>query len=141
MTEVQIALVKQSWSFFRKLDPVLVGDVFYGKLFIMAPELKTMFHISMEEQSRKIVEMLSQIVSHLHHLDQLGEDITQLAQRHVQYGVKAHHYNTVSIALLWTLQHGLGRDWNEQVKEAWETCFNALSESMIKASGYSTKSY
>jgi len=140
MTDVQIALVKQTWSFFRKLDPVLVGDVFYGKLFVIAPELKGMFHTSMEVQSRKIVDMLSLIVGHLHDLDQLSEEITQLAQRHVHYGVKAHHYKTVCTALLWTLQHGLGRDWNEEVKDAWETCFTILSDSMIKASGYSPKS-
>lgn len=140
MTEVQIALVKQTWSFFRKLDPVLVGDVFYGKLFVLSPELKGMFHASMDLQSKKIVDMLSLIVGHLHALDQLSDDIAQLAQRHVDYGVKAHHYKIVGTALLWTLQHGLGRDWNEQVKDAWETCFTILSDSMIKASGYSTKS-
>ena len=140
MTEVQVALVKQTWSFFRKLDPVLVGDVFYGKLFVLAPELKNLFHTPHEEQSKKIVDMLSLIVGHLHQLDQLDEEISQLGKRHVGYGVKAHHYKTVGTALLWTLQHGLGRDWNEQVKDAWEACFTILSDSMIKASGYSTKS-
>jgi hemoglobin-like flavoprotein len=137
MTGEQILLVKRTWIFFRGLDPVLVGDVFYSKLFLDAPELKPLFHTAKEEQSKKIVDMLSVIVGHLHILDELNEDISQLARRHVHYGVRAHHYKLVGTALLWMLQHGLGQDWNEKVKEAWAACFSILSESMIKASGYS----
>jgi len=136
MTEEQISLVKRTWIYFRELDPVLVGDVFYGKLFLDAPELKPMFHASHEEQSKKVVDMLSVIVGHLQVLGQLDEEITQLAKRHVQYDVQAHHYQLVREALLWTLRQGLGRDWNEKVKDAWAACFTKLADTMIKASGY-----
>jgi len=138
MTEEQVALVKRSWNFFRDLDPIFVGDVFYGKIFLDAPELTKLFHTSRDQQSRKLVDMLSVIVGHLHILNELNDEITQLAKRHVQYGVKAHHYKIVGTALLWTLQKGLGQDWNEKVKEAWAACFSTLSDAMIKASGYST---
>jgi hemoglobin-like flavoprotein len=138
MTDEQIRLVKRTWIYFRGLDPIYVGDVFYGKIFLDAPELKNLFHTSRAVQSAKVVDMLSVIVGHLHIINELDEEITQLAKRHVQYGVKAHHYKVVGNALLWTLQQGLGQDWNEEVKEAWAACFSVLSENMIKASGYST---
>lgn len=139
MTTEQIVLVKKSWSIFREIDPVLVGDVFYSKLFFDMPYLEKLFHTPKEEQSRKLIEMLSVIVGRLDRLEELTEEIKQLAIRHVQYGVKEQHYKAVGAALLWTLRQGLGNDWNEKVNEAWATCFQILSETMINASGYKNR--
>ena len=49
---------------------------------------------------------------------------------------KHAHYKDVGTALLWTLQHGLGKDWNDDVKEAWAALFRNLSNTMINAAGY-----
>ena len=136
MTKEQILLVKTTWGIFREIDPVLVGDVFYSKLFFDMPHLEKLFHHSKDGQARKLVEMLSVIVSRLDNIEELSEEIKQLAIRHVQYGVKEQHYKAVGTALLWTLQQGLGRDWNEEVKKAWSSCFQVLSTTMINASGY-----
>ena len=136
MTKEQILLVKKTWSIFREIDPVLVGDVFYSKLFFDMPSLEKLFHTSKEEQSRKLIEMFNVIVGRLDNLEELTEEIKQLAIRHVQYGVKEYHYKAVGAALLWTLQQGLGKDWDEEIKEAWASCFNILSTTMINASGY-----
>lgn len=139
MTTAQILLVKKSWSIFREIDPVLVGDVFYSKLFFDMPYLEKLFHTPKDEQSRKLIEMLSVIVGRLDRLEELTEEIKQLASRHVRYGVKEQHYKAVGTALLWTLRQGLGNDWNEKVSEAWATCFQILSETMINASGYKNR--
>ncbi len=136
MTEEQILLVKKSWSYFREIDPVVTGDVFYSKLFLDMPQVKHLFHTPREDQARKLIDMITIIVGRLDHLEELTEDIQQLARRHVQYGVRAPHYKAVGTALLWTLQQGLGKDWNEDVKKAWETCYAILSNTMINASGY-----
>lgn len=139
MTKEQISLVKKTWNIIREIDPVLVGDVFYSKLFFDMPHLEKLFHSSRDVQSRKLVEMLSVIVGRLDNLDELTEEIKQLAIRHVQYGVKEQHYEAVVAALLWTLQQGLGRDWDLKVKEAWVCCFRTLSATMINASGYQNR--
>jgi hemoglobin-like flavoprotein len=139
MTKEQISFVKKTWSIFREIDPVLVGDVFYSKLFFDMPHLQNLFHSSKEAQAKKLIEMLSVIVGRLDCLEELTEEIKQLAIRHVQYGVKEQHYKAVGTALLWTLQQGLGRDWNEEVKEAWASCFHTLSTVMINASGYKSR--
>jgi hemoglobin-like flavoprotein len=98
-----------------------------------------MFKNSMTEQYTKIVDMLSLIVSRLDKLEQLTGDISQLAIRHVQYGVRPAHYKIVGDALLWTLKNGLGKDWNSETAEAWTTCYKLLSDSMISAAAGSTK--
>lgn len=136
MTKDQILLIKKTWSIFREIDPVLIGDVFYSKLFFDMPPLENLFRTPKEIQSKKLVDMLSVIIGRLDNLEELTEEIKQLAIRHVQYGVKDQHYKAVGTALLWTLQQGLGRDWNEEVREAWTACFQIVSDTMINASGY-----
>ena len=136
MRKDQILLIKKTWSIFREIDPVLIGDVFYSKLFFDMPQLENLFHTQKDDQSKKLVNMLSVIIGRLDNLEALTEEIKHLAIRHVQYGVKEQHYKAVGTALLWTLQQGLGRDWNEDVRKAWSVCFQILSDTMINASGY-----
>ena len=136
MTTQQVSLIKNTWKVFQTIDPVLVGNVFYSKLFLTDPKLRRMFNVSKDEQSKKLIEMLNIIVGRLDRLDELTEDIKQLAIRHVSYGVKPKHYDVVGNALYWTLEQGLGKDWNENVKEAWTDCYVLLSQTMIDAGGY-----
>jgi hemoglobin-like flavoprotein len=133
MTENQIVLVQKTWKIFRSIKPLVVGDVFYSKLFMMQPELKAMFPMSMEEQYKKLTEMLSIIVARLERINELTEEIAALAKRHRGYGVKTEHYKVVGKALLWTLQQGLGSDWTKDVEEAWTKCYTLLSDAMINA--------
>jgi len=134
MTENQIALVQKTWKIFRSIKPLVVGDVFYTKLFMMQPELKAMFPMSMEDQYKKLTEMLSIIVARLERINELTAEIAALAKRHSGYGVKPEHYKVVGKALLWTLQQGLGRDWTDEVEQAWIECYATLSRTMISAS-------
>lgn len=133
MESHQISLVKNSWKIFQAINPVLVGDVFYTKLFMTAPKLRHLFSHSKEEQSKKLIDMLSIVVARLERLDELTEDIRQLALRHAGYGVKAEHYATVGSALLWTLETGLGNDWTREVGDAWKACYAMIADTMIAA--------
>ncbi len=134
MNQEQIKLVRQSWKLFRNIEPALVGDLFYSKLFADNPQVKKMFPKDMSQQYNKLIDMITVIVIRLDHLDMLTGDISAMAQRHVGYGVKPAHYKLVGDALLWTLEKGLGHDWNVETKEAWVTCYTLLSDIMINAS-------
>ena len=134
MTGEQIVLIKKTWKLIREINPVLVGDTFYSKLFADNPSLRKMFPKYMNEQYAKLIDMLSTIVARLDHLDDLTNEITAMARRHIQYGVKPDQYRLVGNALLWTLEQGLGGDWNDEVKEAWSLCYNTLANTMIAAS-------
>lgn len=134
MTDEQIILIKKTWKLFRDINPALVGDTFYAKLFADNPALRKMFPKNMNEQYTKLIDMLSTIVARLDHLGDLTNEITAMARRHVQYGVKPEHYRLVGNALLWTLEQGLGKDWTQEIKEAWSECYTTLADTMIKAS-------
>jgi len=136
MTAQQIAQVQRTWKLFRDINPQVIGDVFYSKLFTEVPSVKRLFRNPMVSQYKKLTDMLSMIVSRLQEIDAITNDIREMAKRHVHYGVKQEHYVAVGEALLWTLQQGLGADWNAEVQEAWTTCYKLLADTMIEASGY-----
>jgi nitric oxide dioxygenase len=130
----QILLVKKTWRMLRGIDPAIVAGAFYAKLFTAHPGVKKMFPKDMEPQYVKLIDMLSAVVSRLDRLDELTEEIEAMAERHVGYGVKPDHYRLVGEALLWTLEKGLGNDWNPAVKASWLEAYTVLSDTMINAS-------
>lgn len=134
MTEEQVKLVKQSWRLFRSMDPALIGDLFYTKLFTDYPALKKMFPKQMKEQYIKLINMISVIVSRLDNMETITDEIAAMGLRHVEYGTRPAHYKMVGSALLWTLEKGLGSEWNEKMKDAWTNCYQLLADTMIRAS-------
>jgi hemoglobin-like flavoprotein len=134
MTAQQISLVQNSWRLLRSVDPQLVADLFYTKLFMDHPEVRAMFPKNMDGQYINLINKLNFIIARLDHLEDLKSDLTALANRHVGYGVVPQQYTYVGAALLWTLERGLGADWIPQVAEAWQTCYGVLSSAMIQTS-------
>jgi hemoglobin-like flavoprotein len=134
MTKEEIILIKRTWKLFREINPVVVGDTFYSKLFLDNPSVRKMFPKEMNQQYQKLIDMLSTVVGRLDNLDELSSDIAAMAQRHVAYGVKPAQYKKVGEALLWTLEQGLGKDFTPEVKEAWTKCYTTLADTMIEAS-------
>ena len=131
----QISLVKESFGLVAKIPAETVGSLFYTRLFEIAPEVKPMFrNADIPEQSRKLMSMLSYVISKLDTLDTVLEDVAKLSQRHVKYGVQDYHYEKVGEALLWTLEQGLGKNWTEDTKEAWIACYTLLSGAMKEMS-------
>src|SRR5215471_4847750 len=133
MTPRQIQLVKNSWAIVSTLDIITVGSLFYNRLFEIDPETKPMFSVTVEEQARKAMSMLNYIIQKLDKLDDIVDEVTKLAQAHAKYGVGPEHYLTGGVALLWTLEKGLGKHWNEEVREAWVSCYTVLSNAMIES--------
>jgi nitric oxide dioxygenase len=134
MTNHQIQLVQHSFSLVASYPAEAVGDLFYSRLFIIAPDVRGLFHkTTTPEQSRKLVTMLASIVGQLAALETILDDVAKLAKRHVQYGVKEQHYTKVGEALLWTLEQGLGDAWTTDVKEAWVSCYTLLTDAMLTA--------
>jgi hemoglobin-like flavoprotein len=133
MTENQITLVKNSWAKVAKTDQLVVGNIFYSKLFLDTPELRHLFKGGLEEQSKKLLTMLNVVIKGLDKLDALKTAIEQLAIRHKGYGVRDEHYAKVGAALIFTLEQGLGDAFNTATKEAWVQCYILLSGVMMNA--------
>jgi hemoglobin-like flavoprotein len=87
----------------------------------------------MPVQYRKLLAMLSFVISKLNRLEDVLEEVGLLAKRHVHYGVKPEYFVPVGASLLWTLEQGLGDQWNDEIHEAWTVCYQILSLAMIEA--------
>jgi hemoglobin-like flavoprotein len=132
MTPQQIALVQTS---FAKVAPIAAtaADLFYGRLFEIAPDVRAMFPDDLTGQKKKLMTMLGMAVGSLIRLDQLVPAVRALGQRHADYGVTAGHFAPGGAALRWTLEQGLGEDFTPEVKEAWTAVYTVLSSLMINA--------
>ena len=132
MTQNKINLVKNSWTMVAQLEMETVGGLFYNRLFEIMPEVKPMFSKTpLPEQSKKLLTMLSYVIAKLDKLEDIMSEITKLAQRHAGYGVTEEHYNAVGSALLWTLEQGLGAEWNEELATAWTDVYTVLAGAML----------
>jgi len=131
MTPEQIALVQQS---FTKVVPISqqAANVFYGRLFEIAPEVKPMFRGDITEQGSKLMTTLAVVVNGLTDLNSILPAASALAKRHVAYGVKPSHYALVGATLLWTLEKGLGAAWTPGLAAAWRAAYATLSGYMIE---------
>jgi len=135
MTQHQIDLVKSSWKA-AAANSELVGEFFYSRLFEIAPETKPLFSVTVSQQSHKLAVMLSYIINKLDKLEDIIEEVAKLARQHVNYGVKPEHYALGGGIFLWSLEKVFGGSWNEELKDAWETCYITLTDAMIQAAGY-----
>jgi hemoglobin-like flavoprotein len=130
MNASDVALVQDS---FKKVAPIsdVAAELFYGRLFEVAPQVKPMFRGDMKEQGRKLMATLGVVVTGLTRLETVLPAASALAKQHVAYGVKAEHYPIVGGALLWTLEKGLGEAWTPELASAWTTAYGTLSGYMI----------
>ena len=132
LTTEQIELVQSSW---KKVIPIqeTAAELFYGRLFELAPEVKPLFKNDMKSQGRKLMTMLNTAVMSLNNLGDVVPAIQDSGRRHVAYGVKDEHYSAVGGALIWTLGKGLGEEFTDDVKQAWVTVYAVLETTMKDA--------
>ena len=129
MTPQQVQLIKQS---FAKVAPIAgqAADLFYGRLFEIAPQVRPLFKGDITAQGQKLMSTIALAVGSLDKLPELVPIVQDLGRRHAGYGVKDEHYDSVGQALLWTLDKGLGADFTPEVKEAWTAVYMVLADTM-----------
>ena len=132
LTAAQKSLVQNS---FATIVPIAddAAALFYQRLFELDPSLQGMFRGPMIEQRKKLMQMLTAAVKGLDRLEQLVPVVQDLGRRHVHYGVRDEHYETVGAALLWTLEMGLGSAFTAETREAWTAVYGLLATTMKDA--------
>lgn len=124
--------LKQSWA-----QVVTYGDEvplrFYSRLFVIAPEAREMFPMSMTGQRERLVTALGHTVSHVDDFETLAPYLAQLGRDHRKFGVTPEHYVAVGEALLATLSDFLGESWVPELSEDWSTAYGLVAQTMIEA--------
>jgi len=132
MTPEQVKMVQDS---FKKVVPIAdtAANLFYDRLFTIAPEVRSLFPDDLTEQKKKLIGMLVTAVTNLHQVEKIVPAVQELGKRHVGYGVTEKHYEPVGAALLWTLEKGLGADFTPPLKAAWTETYMTLAGVMQAA--------
>jgi len=132
LTPEQIRLIRASWY---QVVPIAetAAELFYGRLFALDPSLRPLFKGDMTEQGKKLMRMIGIAVDGLDKLDEIVPAVQDMGVRHLEYGVKNSHYDTVGEALLWTLQQGLGEACTPAVLDAWTDVYGLLADTMKDA--------
>jgi hemoglobin-like flavoprotein len=135
MTPTQIRLVKQS---FAQLVPdedsaleTFFGEIFYSRLFDLAPQLRLVFSTDISRQSQKLLETLRHVVQHLEQPN-TGQ-LSELGSKHrLEYKVQDSQYALVGEALIWTLEATLQEDFDPELREAWLAAYSRIVQAMTR---------
>lgn len=128
-TDREIELVRKTWEL-AAVDPDAVAALFYGRLFETAPEVKPLFRSDMQEQGRKLMQMIGVAVDDMDRVEQIVPALQQLGVRHEDHGVEPGHYPIVGEVLLGTLATALGDAFTDDARSAWAKTYGALASVM-----------
>ena len=131
MTAAQVHLIRKSFAELSRHEHV-AALVFYRRLFELDPGLRPLFKDDIEEQSRKLLEMLAVLIAMLERPFGLELELRAMGARHWGYGVRDSHYATVGSALIDMLQEVLGDKFTPAVRDAWLELYAAV-ETLMKA--------
>ena len=107
MTPQQKDLVRSS---LEKMKPMAdaADALFYGRLFKLDPSLERLLQNTLEEQGPLLMQILGYAVKGIDCFAQLEPALHELGARYAGYGVSESVYETVRIALLWTVKRARG---------------------------------
>jgi len=131
LTPRQKRLVRDSFESVQEYSTALT-KLFYGRLFELAPSVRVLFKTSLEEQSRKLLDMIGTIVEALDHMQELRPQLVELGRKHVSYGAKPEHYDVVRAALLWALARALEYEFDAETKAAWDELLRDVMAAMLE---------
>jgi hemoglobin-like flavoprotein len=95
------------------------ADVFFPRLFEVAPDLKPLF-TDTEKTAQKFCEMLPMFFRSMNRLHDTINTMQELGVTHMKAGVKMEHYQPFVASLLWTFRKMLGDEiFNEDVAKAY----------------------
>ncbi|MGA2428137.1 MAG: globin domain-containing protein [Candidatus Acidiferrum sp.] len=129
MTPRQKQIICESFPLIREIA-IPVSLLFYGRLFDLDPSLRRLFKIDLKEQSKKLVATLDALVEGVDDWEKIVPVLRELGQRHVGYGVKEQHYDTVCSALVWAFGQALQPGFDDEVRAAWTAVIRAVNEQM-----------
>jgi len=135
------AAIKRSWELVVPIADT-AAELFYKRLFEIAPQYRRLFKSDMRKQRQKLLAMLQFVVKSMDWPDEAWrqsvsvEDdlfmvVLALGRRHSElYRIPDESYDAVGAALLWTLDYGLGEAFTTEVKEAWTRVYTLLATTM-----------
>jgi len=132
LAQIDCTILRQSLAHIEPVADKAVG-YFYARLFVTAPELRSMFPAAMDAQRKHFLAALARTVSGLDDPPALAGFLRQLAVDHRKFGVRENHYRVVGETLVATLRAFSGGLWTARAQSAWEAALDHIASVMIQA--------
>jgi hemoglobin-like flavoprotein len=128
----QRRLVRESFESAKEYETSIL-TLFYGRLFEIAPETRTLFKIDIREQAKKLMDTLGIVVDTIDRFEEMLPYLAELGRKHAAFGVLPYQYDRLRVALLWALGQALGLEFDSETRAAWDSLLAAISASMLAA--------
>jgi hemoglobin-like flavoprotein len=107
-------------------------DVFYERLFVVAPGLRPLFPENMRGQKTMLLGALVLLRKSLRDLDPIVPKLRELGARHVGYGAKREDYSIVGATLISSMAAVAGDGWRPGYGKAWSGAFDIVAGAMLE---------
>jgi len=116
-------------------DPKAFGDRFYGRIFALAPGVRSLFKSDMQAQARMFADMLRMMLHGLARFEDIAPGLREEGRRHAAFGVRPEHYPVITEAFTRTLEDLLGEDFTADVASAWASVMERITRTMLAGAG------
>ena len=108
-------------------------DVFYGRLFAVAPSVKPLFAgTDLKRQKAMLLAALVLLRRSLRDLESVTPALRELGARHVRYGAQPQHYPVVGEVLIASMAEVAGDAWTSEYEQAWTEAFTIVAGAMLE---------
>ena len=107
-------------------------DVFYARLFAIAPAVRPLFaNTDLDRQKAMLLSILVLVRKSLRNLDAIVPTLRALGARHVGYGARPEHYAVVGQVLIASLAEIAGEAWRPEHELAWAAAFEVIAHALL----------
>ena len=131
MNATQTHLVRKSFAAVERQADV-AALVFYRRLFELAPGLRPLFRSDIQEQAKKLMEMLAVALNLLDRPAELAGELEDLGARHAGYGTRPEHYAIVKQALVDMFDEVMGGGFTPEMRQAWGELYDFIEAAMLR---------
>jgi nitric oxide dioxygenase len=140
MTTDQKSLIKATVPVLKE-NGLLLTDHFYKRMFKHNPELKNVFNMGNQQNSRQQTALAMAILAYAENIENpavLMPAIDGIGQKHISLDIRPEHYLIVGKHLIASIAEVLGEAATPLILDAWEVAYNQLAQIM---SGHEQKLY
>lgn len=140
MTTEQIQLVKSTAPILRE-HGVLLTTHFYKRMFAHNPELKHVFNMGNQQNSKQQTALAMAVLAYAEHIENpaaLMPAVDHIGQKHTSLDIRPEHYAIVGNHLIASISEVLGESASPALLEAWTLAYQQLASIM---SGHEQKIY
>jgi hemoglobin-like flavoprotein len=136
MTPESIARVRASFSEVAR-EPRALAARFYEELFLMAPELRSLFPSDLTSLQGHFEAALALVIRNLEEMKALQEPLRDLGVQHVHWRARPEDYLFVRDAILRAVRKS-SASWDATLEEDWRRAISAIAVPMLQGAAVHT---